>query len=195
MNDVFVGDIRTSEAVVPSIHSWFLQNISKWKKIDQLISRDPSHLARRLFIDDPVPFMNRSAHCIRAALANAIHSLGTAEFVEDFWEAEKKRAQECYIKNGYYPLLFNFECYSSLLLNCYPNKFGLSSLNHPEDIPERRLSIHPVDPCGNVSPLYLMRIVSSLDTRWVFVLSFLDSSGAKHAICFDAHRNPSLIYD
>lgn len=58
-------------------------------KIDQLRSRSLSRIVRRFFIDELVPCMDKGAHYMRAALENTKHTLGTAEFAEEFWEAEK----------------------------------------------------------------------------------------------------------
>lgn len=163
--------------------------------IDQPRSRASSRLARRYFTDVTTPFMDRGAHCMRAALANAIHALGIKEFAEEFWDKEKRRCQKCSDENGYYPRLFSFGCYSSLLLNIYPRTFGLSKIKPPEDVPSRRVSRSRVCPWANVSPSYLMRLADNPETSKVYILSVVDSSGAKHAICLDARYSPPLIFD
>lgn len=87
VNSIFTEDIGTREAAILSIHNWCIQNVCKWMKIDQPRSRAPSRLARKFFIDVPLPFIGNGANFMRAALANAMHALGTKCFATDFWEA------------------------------------------------------------------------------------------------------------
>lgn len=76
MNNIFVRDIRIRDGGIISIHRWCLLNLCKRMKIDECRSRTPSRLSRGFFIDNPVLFMDRGAHCMRAALVNTMHALG-----------------------------------------------------------------------------------------------------------------------
>lgn len=73
-NSIFTGDIRTRKAAIIFLHNWCFQNVGKWMKIDEPRSIAPSRNIRSFFTSDPVPFRERSAYCMGAALAMTVPS-------------------------------------------------------------------------------------------------------------------------